>query len=156
MDTHAKLALYVLKKAQGVPLSVYREQEITIIQTGARTTLQVDYPIQQVLITSKTFSLHYKYGLSFVAANKNFAYGGYFNLENRAVVIDKDDLDIDLKLTDFIFYNNVKYGIESIEDVDDINCYVVTVKGLANAPKQRVVRAYTEDALEFIDDCEPA
>jgi len=77
------------------------------------------------------------YDLSFIASNKNFTYGGFFNTQTRTVLIDGKDLPLDFEIdynTKFIHKKN-SYEIKNINPTVDGRSFILTVTLLESMEK---------------------
>jgi hypothetical protein len=69
------------------------------------------------------------YDLSYAAANRNFAYGGYFSSSTRLVIIDDKDIPKDFKINegDEVLFDDKIHSLKVITDTADKRGYLLTV-----------------------------
>lgn len=86
-------ALYRLKLRYGQPMSItIRLSQATDVETGVMSESAVTYNIHRAIMLPNEFKRDFDYDLSYLAANKNFTYGGFFDVGQRIVLIDRNDL----------------------------------------------------------------
>jgi hypothetical protein len=73
----------------------------------------------------------FAYDLSFIAANKNFTYGGFFGKTSRLVLIDALDLGAYvIAKQDYITINSKRYVIDDLdeyEEGEDVIAYMLMI-----------------------------
>jgi len=68
------------------------------IETGERTQAVFTWVVRRAVVTPMRQLEKFSYDLSFVAANKNFTYGGTFLKSTRSFIIDARDLPNDFEI----------------------------------------------------------
>jgi hypothetical protein len=121
-------------------MRIDRESITTVITTGVTsTTITATKSISRAILLPKRIRTDFIYDLSFVAANKNFTYGGYFGRTDRFVIVDAKDLGtfvID-KESDVCVISNRRYTIKEVEEYDEagkIVLYILTLVDLESQP----------------------
>lgn len=129
--------LYTLKKEYGFPLALYRRTvSDTDLATGKKTVVKVKYPVKRaILCSTPSVQRQFEYHLSYVAANRNFAYGALFDTQNISFLIDAQDLPRGFVPTidDFVIYNQKRYNVVKMELLDHRLAYFLTLKQLVGA-----------------------
>ncbi len=132
-----KRTLYILKRQYGVPLALYRRtMSETDLATGKKTVTKVKYPVKRaVLCSTPSVQRQFEYHLSYLAANKNFAYGALFDTQNITFLIDAQDLPRGFvpNLDDFAIYNHKRYNISKMELLDHRLAYYLSLKLLVGS-----------------------
>ncbi len=86
--------VYRLKRQYGVPAVIeYRTAADAYdleLGTITRTTTRIN--VKRAILLPQTIKTDFVYDLSFIAANKNFTYGGEFQTGTRIFIIDAKDL----------------------------------------------------------------
>jgi len=113
--------LYRMKRQSGQPLAIYRVTQSTPNRTtGAiAPTSKSKIEINRAVILPVRTNTKFEYDLGFVAANKNFTYGGLFKVGDREILIDYADLPVDFVLNkenDYIVIEGQRYNIEMFDD----------------------------------------
>lgn len=152
MSVHRAIqrVIYQLKRERGTPIKIKREKVETNVTTGCATSITVmQCSISRAIILHATISTDFVYDLSFIAANKNFTYGGLFDTNNRNILIDARDVRDDLSepftihQNDNVYIGNRVYTIQSLkkydrygmqtEDDPRVLAYLLTVQDLEAA-----------------------
>lgn len=89
----AEALIYKLKREFGVPLSL-RQPVVNVndVTTGEITRRYNIYKFRRAIVLPGNIARSFVYDLTYVAANKNFAYGGYFDKDTSLVIIDAKDI----------------------------------------------------------------
>jgi hypothetical protein len=115
--------MYRMKRDSGQPVAIYRVTQATPnFSTGAITpAARTKYDIKRAIVLPLRVNQKFEYDLGFVAANKNFTYGGLFQIGDREVIIDAADLPNDFMLdkeNDYIVYDNRRFNIQYFDALD--------------------------------------
>jgi hypothetical protein len=129
--------LYQLKKDFGLPMSVRIFDPLTFVvdhRTGRETVDYTDYPIKRGILLPIDWSRKFHYDLSYIAANKNFTYGGFSDEGLRTIIIARKDLPstVDVNMDDQLAFDNRKYTIRNIAMTEKEKGYLFTVKQLTS------------------------
>ena len=104
------------------------------LETGRVTRPQEIVDIHRATVLPERRIPDYIYDLSFIAANKNFTYGGNFSSSTRLVLIDKKDIPkhFELALGDEVIFKNKIHALKVITDTADDRGYLLTVVSAGN------------------------
>ena len=109
------------------------------VTTGAVTRTWDDAAIRRAVVLPATRIKDFVYDLTYVAANKNFTYGGFFNKQTRFIVIRRHllrdagktwDINTDCK----IVINNRQYDIQDVTDTEDMGAWLIKAVELESRP----------------------
>lgn len=115
------------------------------ITTGETNITYVDLPISRIIRLPRRNISDFVYDLSFIAANKNFTYGGTFDTNDRWFIIDIKDLTIDYRYPDpikeittdyYILIDNRSYKIYEINLAEENNAYLVRGREIVSADNE--------------------
>ena len=96
-----RIILYRLKRSYGLPATIRRPRSTSQdILTGDITQVYDEYLIKRVIILPSRNMRDFIYDLSYIAANKNFTYGGFFDSRSRWMIIDIKDCPRGFTLTE--------------------------------------------------------
>lgn len=135
--------IYRLKREYGLPIIVYhRIFTDTDRKTGVITERFQTLCIRRAAVLPNRRIRDFAYDLSYIAANKNFTYGAFFDPEDRIIIIDKDDLkNIPLKIDDFIIFQEKQYEVKEIREAELDQGMIVLLKAIEKArPPFRLVK----------------
>lgn len=117
---YVKDTLYRLRHDYGKRASLYK---MTVsapnLQTGQKSTVRTRYKVRRMIILPITIQNKFEYDLSFIAANKNFTLGGFFEAGDRIVIIDAKDLPANhlLTMNHYIYTENRWYSVHKFESL---------------------------------------
>jgi len=110
-----RIILYRLKRSYGLPAIIKRiVAQAQDIKTGKIVRTYLEIPIKRVIVLPTHDLRNFIYDLSYIAANKNFTYGGLFDQNARTMIIDIKDAPKGFVLTenDHIVFENRRYEIK--------------------------------------------
>lgn len=126
-----KSVIKSLKRRDGQPVTLYKTTTTGTInwEEGSVDGRVTDTKsIAKALIlpgrTAKTFN----YDLTYIAANKNFTYGGTYDTTTRDIIIDRDDIgDFGIDMNTRVRFNESDYEIKALNDFEESNSVYLTV-----------------------------
>jgi len=136
MIKHIINTIYKLKRRYGQTITLTRLSTLGTYDytdgTQSGRTIESKIIKKAVVLPArgiKTFS----YDLAFIAANKNFTYGGYYDKFQRTMIIDQKDIGtFDINLNTVITIKTKKYGIKELHEYEEqsaILLIIIEVKG---------------------------
>jgi len=128
--------IYNLKRQFGLPIIIRSPLSSTNnLETGKSTRTYTSYTIRRAIILTSTEIRDLAYDLAYIAANKNFTYGGFFDLTERTVIIDAKDLPTDfrLSLNDHLIFQTRQYEIMEVCEAEHHMSYLLHVKELQSS-----------------------
>lgn len=148
-----KTILYTLKRAYGLPINiVWRTESTPNLETGKKTVQQDSVSVDRAIILPATTNRNFVYDLVFIASNKNFTYGGFFDKNRRKVIIDRADLprDFEIKIGHYLIINSKRYEVKNIDTFDVQAAYDLDVEQVDNIDlENQIKQVYYEDL--FVD-----
>lgn len=136
-----ELIVYRLKRQYGLPVIVRKPtRNDNDVQTGKITREYANYTVKKAIVLPADLMRTFIYDLTYVAANKNFAYGGLFDKTMKVFIIDKKDIrddegvKVELNMSCDIVLNTKKFDFVSIEETEDRTSYLIKAKNLDASP----------------------
>lgn len=126
--------LYPIKRRRGEPVQVHQIDDNDVnLQSGAITKSYLTYKIKKAIVLPVDTNRSFVYDLAFIAANKNFTGGGFFNKLNTIVIIDMQELPtgIIVSLNDYCSIKGVTYKIAKTKIWKDA-FYVLSIQTISN------------------------
>jgi len=125
--------LYSLKRQYGFSLDIYRR---TAGEADLKTGKMVGkkrqkFSIVKAIVLPTILARKFSYDLSYIAANKNFTYGGFYDINSRIVIIDAIDLPQDFEFiidTDYVVYDSKRYDIKTAEMLEQRQGFLLNIK----------------------------
>jgi hypothetical protein len=113
-----RIILYRLKRSYGLPAVIKRVLTSTQdVKTGQIVRTFQTIPIKRVIVLPTRDLRNFIYDLTFVAANKNFTYGGLFDEKTRTMIIDIKDAPKGFVLTmnDHLVFETRRHEIKAFD-----------------------------------------
>lgn len=132
-----KVIIYRLKRNFGLPLDFINRGAITHnVTTGAITTpADTTISVKRAIILPTRLIRDFAYDLSYIAANKNFTYGGFFDISSRVIIIDAKDLPsgFEPSQNDHVVFEGKKHEIKEIHEAEQNTAFLMVTKELKAA-----------------------
>lgn len=128
-----ELIIYKLKRLYGLPASLRRPlTNVSDILTGKITKTYETHKIRHCVRLPSDKLKDYVYTLTYLAANKNFAYGATFERTLKYFLIDSKDLprDFEITETDELIVEGKQYTLALIEKAEDRSAWMIKAKAL--------------------------
>ncbi len=122
---HIKNSIYKLKRRFGLPL-VYHivDQHSVDTQTGEKTTVLRTFLVDRAIVMQAREFRSFVYDLAFISANKDFTMGGFFDPEDRRVLLDASDLGgHDPQVHDYFIFQNKRYDVKEVFEFENNYAY---------------------------------
>jgi len=129
--------LYTLKRQFGVKIVLYQvDESSTDLKTGLKTKTYTTQTVKRAIVLPGELERKFVYDLAFIAANKNFTGGGYFDSTVRRVIIESRDLPSDyvLSLNDQCLFEGQTYEVAKIDKTPDSQALMIGLKGTSSSP----------------------
>ena len=148
--------IYPLKRRYGIPATLFRlDSTINDITTGKQKKFYTRVRLTRVAPLPQNTLRKFIYDLSFIAANKNFTYGGFFDYTQKVLLIDGKDLPANFEIdsNDHFELEGVRYSIKKLELFEhDNKAWIVGLSRVKGELPTIIVRATVEHTLEFTQD----
>jgi len=128
-NSHLKQFIYNMKQKYGQPLYIYRIlSSVADDVTGQKSVEIQSTPIPRAVIVPDNLQRKFAYDLGYLAANKNFTYGGWYDPEAIMIMLENSDFKVlsNLVLDDYILYQGKRYQITKCNRLDSLT--VISVK----------------------------
>ena len=129
--------IYHLKMRYGLTLEYFDPTGQTHDpKTGAITRQFTQITINRAVILPTDLSRSFIYDLAYIASNKNFTEGGFFDKNLKKIIIDKEDFPQDFlpDVNHHMEFDGGRYEILSIQIFEDRRAYLFNVEGILNSP----------------------
>jgi len=148
-----KKVIYELKKKYSEKLIWHEFIDSSVdYLTGETTYNWVPHKIRRAILFPSQIDRGFKYSLSYIAANKNFTYGGLFDTSITKVLIDLKDFPQafqkrEINKSDKIVMDFKMYQISHIELFENVAMYV-EMKHIKNQEPDAIYPIETQQFLE--------
>jgi hypothetical protein len=129
--------MYRVQRLFGTPAYVRKPNTTTEDVTTGRTNYTYDtYFVRRLAIVPGDKQQHFIYDLTYLAANKNFAYGGFFTTAQMIGILNTDDIPRNVVIDETwdIIINSRKHQIEKVAMIEEARIAVLALKLLENTP----------------------
>jgi hypothetical protein len=108
---------------------------VTDFATGKQVEILHKLEIRRAVFLPAKALRDFSYDLSFIAANKNFTYGGFYDHRNRRILVDRRDIVADwpVDLNMHVLHRGKRWEIKNIFEYEDEECLVIILDGLTGA-----------------------
>jgi len=129
-----KNILYQLKKDWGIAMDLRNQTSVVDRKTGMTQKSYVSIPVRRGILLPVKLTPSFVYDLSFIAANKNFTYGGLFGAGSRVVIVDGSDVPstFTVKEDTQLIIAKAVYSVKNVETLVNKLGYLLTVTTLSN------------------------
>lgn len=104
--------IYELRQRWGVPADLYK---VTAgepdLETGDSGTTIQKIVVPQLVSGGFSFMRKFQYSISYIRANSNFGYGGFFEIGDIFAIVD---CGLTIEQKDYLVVNNKKYNMQEI------------------------------------------
>jgi hypothetical protein len=130
--------IYRLKRNYGVLVILRRLiKDRTDLETGRVSREYTQVKIKRGIVLPEKLIPTFAYDLAYIAANKNFTYGGLFGSSTRLVILDGKDVPSTFIITenDELVFSDKVHAVKSINDTAEKKGYILTVTTISSVDK---------------------
>lgn len=120
--------LYSLNRRYGATADLYRNVSSSVNnETGVTTTVRSKVRVRRMIRMPDDRSRKFAQDIAYLAANKNFTYGGTWDENSRTFVIPADQLTAGFVPTngDWIVMDSKRYDIKKVQELDFHQGYIL-------------------------------
>lgn len=146
-DRNIQQVLYTLKREYSKSVAIYHPEDYAYnLQTGKKSKDLSVYEVRKAIVLDAKVSRDFVYDLTYIAANKNFTYGAFFDATERVCIIDRRDLPqgFEITLQDYVVYDNERYEIKDYNVTIDKSSYALLLRHVENS------KPYDADLMALI------
>jgi len=129
-------AIYRLKRDFGFTVTLHKITNVALnLETGTKTRTTQFKKIQRAIILPARMFRSFVYDLSFIAAAKNFTSGGFFDPDEKVIIIDWQDVrDFTIDVDDYVVYDSKQFQVVSIRAFEFDTAFFLRVRAVVGAP----------------------
>jgi len=146
--------LYALKRGYGFPLTLHKVSEETYDRQSGKRTANIEIcKIKRAIIMPSTLQTKFEYDLAYIAAGRNFTYGGTYDTSLRKVIIDAKDLgDFEIEMDDYFIFEGRRWQVSQISEFEFKTAYFIVGKEVKGTSRYFIREIALEDTLQFIQE----
>jgi hypothetical protein len=136
-----KNAIYKLKRSFGVPIEYYKiNSHSTDLESGVFATTHTCIPIAKAVVLRAREFRSFVYDLAYISANKDFTEGGFFDPQDRRVLLDVSDLPLGFNpaVDDYFILDGNKYEIKEVLEYGENYTFQMLARQLRGSLKTQI------------------
>ena len=153
-------AIYALKREHGQAITLCRTvNNDTNFTTGRNSEDLVRINIRRAIFLPARAFRDFAYDLSFIAANKNFTYGGFFDKKLRRVLVDRRDIvreaaDWPVDQNMHVVHKGLRWEVKEFFEYEDEECIFMLLERLVGTPLMDQTSAGASESLTLTEDAD--
>ncbi len=146
--------LHILGRSYEVPAQVYK---VTVgtpnYDTGSKSVTRAVHNIRTITFEAARLR-KFEYDIGYLAANKNFTYGGFYEQGDRVMIVDRRRIvsGLELEQKDYFIYHGQRYDIQKIVDLDYNAGWFLHLRATKDNTRYGIFDAYFYDRLTFTQE----
>jgi len=131
LNRRIRQALYTLKRMFGGTIYLSKKTNVdTNYETGAKSEFERTYKIDRAVVMPVSVAREAVQTISMISANKQFMYGGTYDIGTRIFIVDAQDLpkDSTIETDDWLVYNDKRYQIKTREELEQATGWVIIAR----------------------------
>jgi hypothetical protein len=154
---YVRKAIYNLKRQFGMLIQIYRPTTNSVnYKTGQMSEDLQTVTVRKAVIFPNRKHRDFAYDLSFIAANRNFTYGGYYDVSHRKILFDLRDLPsgfvIDIKCR--LVFGGKRYEVKEVHNFEHNEAVFVIATWLEGAPQGQEINQSASDTAATGDSAQ--
>ncbi len=151
MGRHNVNLIYHLKRQYGLPGAIYTRTSTKDLTTGVVQTASDVRQIQRIIFLPDDWQRKFAYSRAFIAADKSFTYGGFFDVNERAVMIDFRDLPngFTITLDTEIIHKAENYHVTQVSKSDENRVWILKIKRFSGEKPYQKVDLHAQDNVNI-------
>ena len=150
-----KRLLYNLERRMGGRVSFHRDVETLNTRTGKKTVAKTVWQDNKVVVLPSELKTKFVFDLSFIAANKNFTYGGDFDTSKRRLILSAREAgDYVPQNQDYFVFEGKRWELDEIQTFEYNTGYLLVGSEVKGAPVQQQVSMSVLQYGLFSDEVE--
>jgi hypothetical protein len=149
--------LYRLKRRYGSVLDiVWRVSSTVNRETGEKVVVRDAHRVMRAIVLPSVIHREFSYDLAYIAAAKNFTYGGFFDTTERRFIVDARDLptDFEIKIGQYLVYDRVRYDVKEVSRFEENRAFFITAKQSEAVETANCIEVSLEDEISLTDEAE--
>jgi hypothetical protein len=133
--------IYRLKREYGGLVNIQRRTLNTVdLCTGQKTQEKDAIQVLRAIILPTRLQRKFDYDLTYIAAAKNFTYGGFYDTDTRSFIFDTADLPkgFTFNIDDALIFKHLRYELKEISQFEFFEAFLIIAKRVKDAPAEAV------------------
>jgi hypothetical protein len=149
------LLLYMLRRKWGTPAALHKVSVGTPdFVSGDKSVSRVAYDIPLFVTSTVQTTRKFEYDIGYLAANKNFTYGGFYEQGDRLGFIAAEDVPgvDDVSQSDYMVIGGHRYNMHRIISLDNNIGWYLHLKRIVGQKKYAVTNINVWQRITFTED----
>jgi hypothetical protein len=146
--------LYALKNKWGREAEYYRQVNTVLdvnLESGVVSRDITKVRIRRMIISYPNTIQKFEYDIGFLAANKNFTYGGFYEPGDLVAIVTYSDLpNVDVSMEDYFYIDNKKYNIQRFQIIGEQTGWLLHLRTVAGSIGYRCHDKYVNSLVRFV------
>lgn len=139
--------LYNLQRRMGGRVDFYRDVEALNTRTGKKTVAKTVWDRRLVVVLPSELKTKFVFDLSFIAANKNFTYGGNFDTTKRRLILGTREADGYVPQNDDYFvFENKRWQVSEVQTYEYDTGFLIVGTEVKGAP---ILQSVSTSVLQY-------
>ena len=151
LNRRVRQALYALKRMFGGTVYILKKTNVeTDYETGIKTEKEYVWKIDRCIVLPVSITREATQSISVISANKNFVYGGTYDIGTRVFILDAYDLprDFTIESDDWLVYDDKRYQIKTHDELEQHAGWVITTREVEGV---KTPVCFVNEMLDFTD-----
>lgn len=155
MDPHFRQfrrTIYALKRQYPHAVTLCRTtNDATNVETGEMTQTLVKVPVKRAIVLPGKEARQFLYDLSYRAADREFTYGGMFDVKTRLIIVERRDVPADFPIDEnmHLVLEGNRYEVKEVHDFRPLDIIVFVATFLRGAPTLDQVSGSVSDSIKL-------
>lgn len=147
--------LYDLKRRYGEVVDFIRIVSSTVDrETGDKIVVKSGLRVNRCIVLNSYELRKFVYDLSFIATNKNFTYGGFFDQTQRDFIVDAVDINYEPLQGQYLVYDGTRFDIHQVQRFEGRTGYLIRGKQTKGIDIDNVINLSLHTQLNFTDEAD--
>jgi len=155
---YIRRALYSLTRRYGASADIYRTtSSSTNNETGVIISERIVVRVRRMIRLPDSRSRQFAYDIAFLAANKNFTYGGTWDQGQREFIVLGSDLGtFKPTIGDWLVHDSKRWNVDKVEELDFHQGYLIKTKQIDGDSLCRILEHSASNTLSLTQEAENA
>lgn len=157
MSNHPRFitnVLYSLKRKFGLEMElIFKISSTSDSRTGKIVVVKDSFNIRRGILLPSQVEREFTYGLTFIASNKNFTYGGLYDATKRRIILDGKDLPNQFvpEIGQSLIFDAKRWDIEKVEEFQIGKGYFLGVKQVTSINLEQLLKRHLFNDFTLVD-----
>lgn len=146
--------IYQLKRRYPGTIDIIRRITNTVnVSTGIKTVSLSGVRVERAIVLPSAMSRAALFDRTYIANDRDFAYGTNFDVTTRTFIVDRQELPIDFEpqMGDYIVFREVRYNLQKIQSLEGFAFICLGKETLSEPPALSLALNVYDDLGSVLD-----